>query len=127
MSVQRPLSPHLQVYQPQLTSTLSIMHRLTGLFLCLGAIAVIGWVWMLAAGPDAFSAYAAFAGSPFAKGLLAASVFALTFHLGNGIRHLFWDAGAGFNLSTVYRSGWTVVAFACIATVVLLASLRGVL
>jgi succinate dehydrogenase / fumarate reductase, cytochrome b subunit len=127
MSVQRPLSPHLQVYQPQLTSTLSILHRLTGLFLCLGAMTVIGWVWMLAAGPDTYGAYAVFAASPFAKGLLAVSVFALTFHLGNGIRHLFWDVGAGFELGTVYRSGWTVVAFACIATVALLASLRGAL
>ncbi len=126
MSVQRPLSPHLQVYRPQLTSTLSILHRITGLFLCLGAIALIAWVWLVAAGPDAYRLFEGFSASMLGKILLGASVFALLYHLGNGIRHLVWDTGRGFDLPTAYASGWAVVAFAVIGSVAVLFYLGGV-
>ena len=125
MSVQRPMSPHLQVYRPQLTTTLSILHRLTGLFLCLGAIALIAWVWLIAAGPDGYLSFVAFAKSWMGKLLAATSVFALMFHLGNGIRHLFWDAGKGFSLVSTYRSGYAVIAFATLGTAGVLLMLRG--
>lgn len=128
MSVQRPLSPFMigSYYRPQLTSVLSILHRITGLFLCLGTIALIAWVWLLAAGPEAYSTFEAFAGSMFGKGLLAVTVFALLYHFANGIRHLFWDAGHGFDLPTAYASGWAVVAFAVIGSVAVLFYLGGV-
>ena len=122
MSVQRPMSPFMigTAYKPQLTSMLSILHRITGLFLCIGAVVVIAWICALAAGPDEYARYLAFADSIFGKAIAAGSVFALLFHLGNGIRHLFWDAGLGFDLKTTYASGWTVVVFATVGTVLVL-------
>jgi len=127
MSVQRPLSPFMigSYYRPQLTSVLSILHRITGLFLCLGAAALIGWVWMVAAGPDTYSTFERFSGSMFGKILLAASVFALLYHFANGIRHLVWDTGRGFDLPTAYASGWAVVAFAVIGSAAVLFYLGG--
>lgn len=118
MSVQRPLSPFMigPYYRPQLTSVLSILHRITGLFLCLGAAAVMAWIIAIASGPDAHAAFAALAHGIVGKALLASSVFALCYHLGNGVRHLFWDAGKGFELSSAYASGYAVVAFAVFAT-----------
>ena len=118
MRVQRPLSPYMigPYYRPQLTSVLSILHRLTGLFLCLGVIVLIGWTLALASGPDDHALYSAFTHGVVGKVVAATSVFALCYHLGNGIRHLFWDAGKGFDLKSAYASGYAVVAFAVIAT-----------
>ncbi|MBI2399122.1 MAG: succinate dehydrogenase, cytochrome b556 subunit [Xanthomonadales bacterium] len=118
MSVQRPLSPFMigSYYRPQLTSVLSILHRITGLFLCLGAIGLIAWIVALASGPQAYAGFANVAHGPLGKLLLVASVFALCYHLGNGIRHLFWDAGRGFELKSAYASGYAVIAFSIVAT-----------
>ena len=106
----RPLSPHLQVYKPQLTSVLSILHRLTGLALGVGTLLLVWWLAALAAGPEAFADARAFAGSIVGRLLLLGWSWALFYHLCNGIRHLFWDAGRGFELRAAYASGWTVVA-----------------
>jgi succinate dehydrogenase / fumarate reductase cytochrome b subunit len=112
----RPISPHLQVYRPQLTSVLSILHRITGVALAVGTILLVYWLIAAAAGPEAFATASAFIGSWLGRILLFGWTFALFFHLTNGIRHLFWDAGFGFELKTVYASGWTVVALAVILT-----------
>lgn len=127
MRVQRPLSPYMigPYYRPQLTSVLSILHRLTGLFLCLGAIVLIGWVLALASGPDSHASYAHFAQGIVGKFVAATSVFALCYHLGNGVRHLFWDAGKGFDLKSAYASGYAVIAFALLATAGVLFLLGG--
>ena len=127
MSVQRPLSPFMigSYYRPQLTSMLSILHRITGLWLCLGAIALIAWMLQLAAGPDAYAGFARFAHGWCGKVVLATSVFSLCYHLGNGVRHLFWDAGWGFDLKSAYNSGYAVVAFAIAATAGVLMMLGG--
>ncbi|MDX1422941.1 MAG: succinate dehydrogenase, cytochrome b556 subunit [Kiloniellales bacterium] len=114
-SVKRPLSPHLQIYRPQLTSVLSITHRLSGVALAAGTLLLVYWLAAAAAGPAAFEAAQSFVGSFLGQLMLFGWTVALFFHLCNGIRHLFWDAGFGFELDEVYRSGWTVVA----ATVVL--------
>ena len=106
----RPLSPHLQVYQPQLTSVLSITHRLTGVALTFGTLLLVYWLVAAAAGPDAFSRAQSFMGSwPGLLVLFAWSV-SLFFHLCNGIRHLMWDAGFGLELPAVYASGWAALA-----------------
>lgn len=105
----RPLSPHLQVYRPQLTSTLSILHRLTGVALAFGALLLIYWLAAAAAGGESFATAQALIGSFIGRLLLFGWTFALFYHLCNGIRHLFWDAGYGFDLPAVYRSGWIVV------------------
>lgn len=105
----RPLSPHLQVYQPQLTSVMSIMHRLTGIALGVGTLLLVYWLVSAAAGPEAFANAQAFIGSLLGYLLLLGWSVSLFYHLANGIRHLFWDAGYGFELESAYRSGWAVV------------------
>ena len=105
----RPLSPHLSVYRPQITSVLSILHRLTGIGLAFGALALAYWLNAAAYGADAFARAQAVAGSWIGILFLIGWTFALFYHLANGIRHLFWDAGMGFELSQVRASGWFVV------------------
>jgi succinate dehydrogenase / fumarate reductase cytochrome b subunit len=105
-----PLSPHLQIYRPQLTSVLSIFHRLTGVALAFGTLLLVWWLVAAAAGPGAFAGVQGFLGSVVGLFLLLAWSASLFYHLANGIRHLFWDAGIGFDLKTVYASGWAVVA-----------------
>ncbi len=108
-SSNRPLSPHLQVYRPQLTSVLSIMHRMTGVALAFGTLLLIYWIGAAAAGPEAFTQAQTLTGSIIGRLLLFGWTFALFYHLCNGIRHLSWDAGWGFELPVVYRTGWAVV------------------
>ena len=115
---ERPLSPHLQVYRPQLTSVLSILHRITGVALAVGTVLLVWWLAAAASGPDAFGAAQGFIGSVIGRLLLFGWTFALFYHLANGIRHLFWDAGYGYELNTAYRSGWLVVAAAVGLTVI---------
>ncbi len=108
-SENRPLSPHLQVYRPQLTSVLSIMHRFTGVALALGTLLLMYWLVAAASGPEAFATAQALIGSIIGRLLLLGWSFALFYHLCNGIRHLVWDAGYGLELPDLYRSGWLVV------------------
>ncbi len=115
---QRPLSPHLQVYRPQLTSVLSILHRITGVALAVGTLLLVWWLVAAAAGPAPFAAAQGFIGSTIGLILMVGWSFALFYHLCNGIRHLFWDAGLGFELTTVYRSGWAVVGAAAALTAI---------
>jgi succinate dehydrogenase / fumarate reductase cytochrome b subunit len=112
----RPLSPHLQVYRPQITSVLSILHRMTGALLALGLPALAAWLLAAAAGPESFATAQALAGSWIGQLFLFAWSFALFYHLCNGIRHLFWDAGLGFELPTVQASGLTALAAATALT-----------
>jgi succinate dehydrogenase / fumarate reductase cytochrome b subunit len=116
MEQERPLSPHLTIYRPQLTSLLSITHRGTGVFLVLGIPLLVGWLAAIVAGPETYAlvqrGFASFPG----RTLLLAWTFSLFYHLANGIRHLCWDMGWGLELKVVYRSGWMVVATATVAT-----------
>ena len=112
----RPLSPHLQIYRPQITSVLSILHRLTGLLLALGMVFLVLWLAAAAAGPKSFAAIQACAASWPAQTLLVGVTLALFYHLLNGIRHLLWDAGRGFEHKTVTLGGWAVVAASLLAT-----------
>ena len=116
--VERPISPHLQVYKPQLTSVLSILHRVTGVGLGVGTLLLAWWLVAAAYGPDQFDTAQAFIASWFGRLLLFGFTFSLFYHLCNGIRHLFWDAGWGFELKTVYTSGWLVVIASLGLTVV---------
>ena len=111
---QRPLSPHLQVYKPQLTTVLSIMHRATGIFLTLGLGLFSWWIIALADGPEAFGRVRSFAATLLGLLLVAGWMWALFFHLLTGIRHLFWDAGIGFGIPATYRSGWAIVILSLI-------------
>jgi len=117
-SPQRPLSPHLQIYRWQYTSVLSILHRITGVALAVGTLLLVYWLIAAAAGPDAFATAQGFIGSILGRLLLFGWTVALFYHLANGIRHLLWDAGRGFELRTAYASGWAVVIAAVALSVI---------
>jgi len=106
----RPISPHLQIYRPQLTSVLSFAHRVTGLTLGLYSIALVMLLVAAAAGPRPFSAAQRLMQSLFGDVLLFGGTFCLFLHLCGGIRHLWWDSARGFELGEIYASGWAVVA-----------------
>ena len=114
---ERPLSPHLQVYRPQLTSVLSIMHRATGVALAVGTLLLVWWLVATATGPEAYATVQAVLGSLIGRLALLGWTLSLFYHLCNGIRNLFWDAGRGFELRTTYASGWLVI----VATIILTA------
>ena len=115
----RPLSPHLQVYKPQLTSVLSILHRITGAALAVGTLLVTYWLSALAGGPETFASANAVLGSVLGKIVLFFWSWALFYHLSNGIRHLVWDTGFGFDLPAVYLSGKIMVGTSFALTVLL--------
>lgn len=117
-ALSRPLSPHLQVYRLQLTSVLSFSHRLAGIFLAVGSIYLVLWACAVAAGPDTYSMIQVFSASIMGRLLLLGWTVALFYHLANGLRHLLWDAGKGFSLKATYASGWAVLAFTIVATIV---------
>jgi succinate dehydrogenase / fumarate reductase cytochrome b subunit len=114
----RPLSPHLQVYRPQLTTVLSIMHRATGMALSVGALYLATWVMYAASNPRSYALFQSFNGSIVGRIVLGGWLFSAFYHLFAGIRHLFWDAGYGFELKDAYRSGWIVVIASLVATAV---------
>ena len=117
-SPDRPLSPHLQIYRWQLTSVLSILHRATGIWLALGSGLLVWWLVAAAAGPEAYGAAAGFFRSWIGLLLLFGWTLSLFYHLCNGIRHLAWDSGWGYDLATTYRTGWTVIAATALLTVI---------
>lgn len=114
----RPLSPHLQIYRPQLTASLSIIHRATGVALAAGSIGLIWGVVAVALGADAYASFSAFAASIFGRLLTAVFVFCLIYHWLNGLRHLAWDTGWGLQIKQAYATGWLVVALAPTLTAV---------
>lgn len=113
----RPLSPHLQVYRPQITTVLSISHRITGIGLMVGTLLLTCWLVSAAAGPTAHETLQVYLSSFLGRLFLFGWTFALFFHLANGIRHLLWDAGWGFELKQVDLTGWSAVAAAALLTV----------
>lgn len=119
----RPLSPFMigPHYRPQLTSMMSIGHRLTGIFLVLGALLGVWWFSALAAGPEAFARADGFLTSWFGViFLLVPSLVAWWYHFLNGIRHLMWDTGHGLDIPQVYASGYAVLAGTAVLTVLTL-------
>jgi succinate dehydrogenase / fumarate reductase cytochrome b subunit len=113
----RPLSPHLQIYRPQLTSVLSISHRVSGIALSAASLLLVYWLVALAGGQSAYEHALAVLGSWWSQLILFLCTFAFFFHLANGIRHLYWDSGRGFDMPSVYASGWTAVIAAAVLTV----------
>ena len=113
----RPLSPHLQVYRPQLTSILSILHRITGVVIWAGAVMMTYWIASATYGPEAFARAQWFLGSWFGRLVLLGLTGALFYHLANGIRHLAWDIGWGYEMDKLNISGWAVLIFTGVMTV----------
>lgn len=116
----RPLSPHLQIYRIQITSTLSILHRLTGVGMALTAVLIVWWFVAAASSPGSFALVDGILTSWLGLAVMTASLWALWYHLLNGIRHLVWDTGRGFDLTRVTQSGWAVVAGSVVLTVLTL-------
>lgn len=109
-SPQRPLSPFMigPYYRPQLTSVLSFLHRITGIVLAVAAAAVVCGLLCLASGPDAWAMFTDYAGGLLGKIIGLGFLYSLCFHFLNGIRHLGWDVGWGFELKKTYATGWLV-------------------
>ena len=105
----RPLSPHLQVYKPQITSVMSILHRITGVFLSLGSLLLAVWLFGAAYDERLYMDLSDFFRSLVGTAALIAWSGAFYYHLCNGIRHMFWDVGRGFALENVTRSGIAVL------------------
>jgi succinate dehydrogenase cytochrome b subunit len=105
----RPTSPHLDIYRWQIGNTLSILHRLTGVALALGLIALCYWFLALASGPEVYGAAMRLFASPLGMLVMVGWTFAFLYHLLNGVRHLFWDVGVGFERTQRHASGWIVV------------------
>jgi succinate dehydrogenase / fumarate reductase, cytochrome b subunit len=116
--VRRPLSPHLQVYRWPVSMALSISHRVTGVGLGIGTLLLTWWLVAAASSDAAFAAVQGFLGSWLGVLLLLLWAAALIFHLFSGIRHLFWDAGYGFD-DRVYRlTGWGVIVATAAVTLI---------
>lgn len=115
--VHRPLSPHLQVYRLPMLAILSILHRATGIALSVGALYLAVWVICASASPKTYAMFQAFNVSIVGRIVLGGWLFSMFFHLCNGIRHLFWDAGYGFELKDADRSAWIVIVISAVATV----------
>ena len=114
---QRPLSPHLGIYRWQLTMTLSIVHRATGIALAVGTILLCALLIALASGAESYDKVRALCASPVGIVLLVGWTWSLFFHLCNGIRHLLWDVGYGFEIPRAYVTGWTAVIVSLVLTV----------
>lgn len=105
----RPLSPHLQVYKPQMTSFTSILHRLTGLALAAGAAMVTFWLWAMMEGGDMLVCFQNFVQTPVGKIMLAGWLVAFSYHFLNGVRHMFWDTGRGLTIKFANTSAWIIL------------------
>ena len=114
---QAPLSPFTQ-YRPQLTSVLSIMHRITGVFLSAGAVLLCCWLVAVAAGEETYAVVSRHLAAWYGQAVIIGFVFAVYYHLCNGIRHLFWDMGLGLAIKTTYRSGYAVVVATILLTII---------
>lgn len=112
----RPLSPHLSIYRWPITMTLSILHRMTGVALSIGLIALVVWLQSVALGASAYNELGAWLQSGIGQLLLLGWCFAFFFHLSNGVRHLFWDAGRGFEKSQARVTSWLVIVAAVFLT-----------
>ena len=118
----RPLSPHLQVYRLALTTVLSGLHRIMGVVLTLAGPLLVAWLVAVARGAEAHAAAARFFGSWPMRVVLAGLIGAFWYHLFNGLRHLAWDVGWGFEKPVARASGRTVAILAVAATVATLAA-----
>ncbi len=119
-SVQRPLSPHLQVYRLPLLPLMSISHRVTGVGLAFGTLVLAWWLAALATGPGAYAVFTAFM-MPLGGLALLGWMVAIAYHFCNGIRHLIWDTGHSLDLESAEKAGiavligWVILSVAMVA------------
>ncbi len=111
-NTERPLSPHLSIYRWPITMTLSILHRVTGVAMSVGLIVFCAWLMSAAAGAADYERVASLLSSVIGRLMLVGFSFAFFFHLANGVRHLFWDVGYGFEIYQANASAWFVLVLA---------------
>jgi len=121
----RPLSPHLQVYKPQITSVLSIFHRATGVGLCAALPVLVWWLVALSRGATDYALFMECITSPIGKIFLMGWSWALSYHLCTGIRHLIWDTGHGLEIKQVYTSGKIALGASSLLTIILWIAILG--
>ena len=116
MARTRPLSPHLQVYRPQMTSVMSILHRAAGVVLTTGTLIMAAWLVSLALGKEAYDVVVMVIGHPLGQFVLFGYSVALIYHALNGVRHLGWDLGFGLTIPQVYKNGQIVLFLTVVLT-----------
>ena len=112
----RPLSPHMSIYRPQITSVMSILHRITGIGMSVTAILIVWWFIAAATGADQFAFIDGILTSWFGVFIMVVSLWAFWYHFFNGIRHLRWDAGVGMGIGESTRSGKIAVGLSIVMT-----------
>ncbi len=115
-NINRPLSPHLQVYRLPLLAILSILHRMTGAVLSIGGLMVAWWLVAAMLGEGPYNTAMNFIRSPLGIFMMFGWSLALYYHLFNGIRHLIWDTGRLFKIKQAYMSGYVVLLLTVLAT-----------
>lgn len=115
----RPLSPHIQIYKWQITSVLSILHRFTGIALCGGLVGFITWVYLLSLGASDYVYGMFLLRSPLGQFFLWSILFSFNYHFLNGLRHLAWDMGFGFDMKDVNKSGAVVIILTIVFTLLM--------
>ncbi len=114
---ERPLSPHIQIYRPQLTSITSILTRITGNALIVGVMLAVWWLYAAAISPGYFATANAVATSWFGDLVFTGSLWAVWYHYLAGLRHLYFDAGHGLDIATAEKLGWGVVTGSVVLTI----------
>ena len=116
---ERPLSPFTTIYRWQITMTMSILHRITGVVLAVGAFGVVWWLVAVAGGGERYADFMNLATSLPGRIALIGFSYCLIYHLLNGLRHMLWDSGRAMTIPQIYRTGWTVVALSIFGTAAL--------
>ena len=114
----RPLSPHLTIYRPQLTSMTSILTRVTGNAMLISALLIVWWFLAAATSPEAYAVANGFLTSWFGDLVMTSSVLGLWYHTLAGVRHLIWDNGIGLDIPTAEKMGWAVVIGSVVLTII---------
>ena len=121
----RPLSPHLTIYRPQITSISSIFIRITGNALLISTLLLVGWVLSAAISPTAFGVINFIINSWFGSLVLVLSLWALCYHALGGLRHLIWDSGRGLSLKVAEMMGWAMMFGSIVLTILTIWLLKG--
>ena len=120
----RPLSPHLTIYRPQLTSMTSILTRITGNAMLIAALMIVWWFLAAATSEEYFNTANAFVTSWFGDLVMTLSLWGLWYHTLAGVRHLIWDQGIGLDLETAYKMGYAVLGGSVLLTVLTIAVIQ---
>lgn len=121
----RPLSPHLMIYKQSISMVMSIVHRITGGILYVGTLLLAWWLIAVAQGEAYYNFVNGLLGSPFGKAILFGYTWALIHHMLGGLRHLYWDTGRGFNISSVNLMSWaTVIGSVVLTTLIWIVGLK---